>query len=91
MDTGTYKTIDVKAVKEARLGVTTLIALVSTVAGMGISWGAYSNRLKEAEDTAARASNAVIQLQIQTATTQAQYTEILRRLDRLETTVRQQR
>jgi hypothetical protein len=72
--TGAYK------VKEARLGVTTIVAVISTCVGMGITWGAYANRLAEVERKAEDAQKATVQL----AVLNAQYTEILRRLDRIE-------
>lgn len=76
--------LDSKGVKEARLGVTTVVAMISTVAGMGITWGAYANRLKEVEEKAAYAASTVSQQQTTLAIIQTQNAEILRRLDRIE-------
>jgi len=66
--------------REARLGVTTVVAVISTAVGMGVTWGAYSNRLAEVERKASDAEKAGLQLAILTT----QYAEILRRLDRIE-------
>lgn len=81
MESGLYKAVETsKGFKEARLGVTTVVALVSTTVGMGITWGAYANRLKEVEEKAA----IVTQQQYTLAVIQTQNAEILRRLDRIE-------
>jgi hypothetical protein len=81
---GVYKTIQSTDVKQAGFGVTTVIAIVSTCVGMGVTWGAYSNRLAEVERKADDAQKAAIGTQISMATSQAQYIEIIRRLDRIE-------
>jgi hypothetical protein len=80
-ESGIYKLLETpKGIKEARLGVTTVVAIVSTCVGMGITWGAYANRLKEVEEKAA----IVTQQQYTLAVIQTQNAEILRRLDRIE-------
>jgi hypothetical protein len=81
---GLYKVLESKQLREARLGVTTVVAIVSTCVGMGITWGAYANRLKEVEDKAAASAAIVAQQQITLAIIQSQNAEILRRLDRME-------
>lgn len=81
---GLYKLIENKQLKEARLGVTTVVAIVSTCVGMGITWGAYANRLKEVEEKAAYAAATASLHQTTLAIIQTQNTEILRRLDRIE-------
>jgi hypothetical protein len=81
---GLYKVLESKQLREARLGVTTVVAIVSTCVGMGITWGAYANRLKEVEDKAAASASIVAQQQITLAIIQSQNAEILRRLDRME-------
>jgi hypothetical protein len=77
---GVYKVPGSANLKEARLGVTTVVAIISTAVGMGVTWGAYSNRLAEVERKADEAHTAAIQL----AVLNSQYSEILRRLDRIE-------
>jgi len=81
---GIYKAIQQSPMKEARLGVTTVVALLSTFVGMGVTWGAYSTRLKEVEDKAESANRMALAGQIAQATTSAQYADIIRRLDRIE-------
>ena len=44
--------------REARLGVTTVVAVISTAVGMGVTWGAYSNRLAEVERKASDAEKS---------------------------------
>jgi hypothetical protein len=83
-DSGIYKAVASRDLKEARLGVTTVVAIVSTCVGMAITWGAYANRLKEVEDKAKYASETVGQQQTTLAVIQTQNAEILRRLDRIE-------
>lgn len=80
---GVYKVLPTD-VKQARLGVTTVVAIISTTVGMAVTWGAYTARLSEVERKADEASKAAIQSQISNATTQAQYIDIIRRLDRIE-------
>jgi len=81
---GLYKMLESKQLREAKLGVTTVVAIVSTCVGMGITWGAYANRLKEVEDKAATSATIVSQQQITLAIIQSQNSEIIRRLDRME-------
>jgi hypothetical protein len=81
---GVYKMVQQTDFKQARLGVTTVVAIVSTCVGMGVTWGAYANRLAEVERKADEAQKSSLQTQISMATSQAQYIEIIRRLDRIE-------
>lgn len=70
--------------KDIRLGAATIIALVSTTVGVGVTWGAYSSRLKAAESALEENRKIVQQQQVTLATVQAQYNEIIWRLDRIE-------
>ena len=67
-----------------KLGVTTVVALLSATVGVGVTWGAYSTRLK-AEEAALEENRRTVQQQQQTLTDiQAQYRIIIYRLDRIE-------
>ena len=80
---GLYKAMP-QHVKEARLGVTTVVAVLSTALGMGVTWGAYSTRLQETERKAEAASQIAAASQVAQAVTAAQYADIIQRLDRIE-------
>lgn len=71
-----------------RVGASLAVALVSAVAGMGTAWGVYSGKLTTLEQQAQEERRINQEQQIALTRIEVQYTEIIRRLDRIDTNTR---
>ncbi len=71
-------------VRNLRVGVAALAAAVISTAGAATTWGVYSNRIQNVEQRVKETESLARSNQIALAVTQAQYAEIIKRLDRIE-------
>lgn len=71
-------------VKRLNIGVSLLVSAVVATAAMAATWGAYTNRLEVVEGRSVANQRELNETRLALVRTEAQYAEILRRLDRIE-------
>lgn len=70
--------------KDLRIGVLALVAIVPATVGVGATWGVYSFRLNDAETKIREQQQEVYRQGRVVDRVELQYTEIIRRLNRIE-------
>lgn len=84
-------------IKNNHVGIAAVVGGISAIAGMGIAWGTYSNRMQQMENQLSGQQKQISEQGHDIALNQraidrndVQYTEILRRLGVIESAVKQE-